>query len=257
MRQNCVDMTSDPIIVADIGGTNARFGIATLHGDTVHIDRQCQLHCSDFDDFEGVLSGYLKTLNGTTIGQVCIAVAAPVLAGDVSFTNLEWRFSKSEICRTFGFDRIEVINDFAAVAAAVPHLTDSDLSVISTGKKVADAPIAVVGPGTGLGVAALLPGVDGWTVLPSEGGHATIACTGPLEFELIHRISEGSGNVPAETLLSGAGILKIYNTLCLMSDLHPVAGSPEEVTTAALSNTDAQAVEALSVFCRLLGGGGG
>ena len=243
----------EPLIVADIGGTYARFGVATADDKGMSIDRKCQLPCADFADFESAFASYREELHVADVRQACVAVAGPVVSGNASLTNLDWRISGKKVCRDFGLERFEVVNDFAAVACAVPLLAPADLSTVSKGKKQTNAPIAVIGPGTGLGVAALLLIRDEWVVVPSEGGHASLASTGPLEAEIMARIG-GGYEVSAETLLSGAGIVRIYDALCAISGKVIVYHSPEQVTEAAAVGSDELAVSAVNVFCRLLGG---
>jgi glucokinase len=243
----------NPLIVADIGGTYARFGVATSRAGGTLIDRKYQLPCADFKDFESAFAIYRDELHVSDVRQACVAVAGPVVEGSVSLTNLDWHISGQKMRQTFGLDRFEVVNDFAAVASAVMHLTSDDLCTIAPGTKRENAPIAIIGPGTGLGVAAILPIKGEWVVVPSEGGHASLASTGPLETEIISRIG-GGFEVSAETLLSGAGILRIYDALCAVHGEVIAFNAPEQITEAAVAGSDELAVTTIDVFCRLLGG---
>ncbi len=245
-------MQSEPVLVADIGGTNARFGIATWSGAGLQIEHQRKLPCKEFNTFEGALASYYETLNGARINQACIAVAGPINGRFTSFTNLDWTISVSEVSRSFNLQELELINDFAAVACAIPHLVANDLSVISGEDDVANAPIAVVGPGTGLGLAALVPDGDRWTIMPSEGGHALMPACSELEARVIGLISDDV-TVSAETLLSGSGIRRIYEALCKLDDSPVELYSPESITRAAVLNSHAQAVATIEMFCLFLG----
>lgn len=246
-------MGVNPLIVADIGGTYARFGVATPQGGGMLIERKYQLPCADFADFESAFANYREELHVSDVRQACIAVAGPVIEGTVSLTNLNWHISGQKMRQTFGLDRFEVVNDFAAVASAVMELAPDDLQTIAPGSRRGNAPIAIIGPGTGLGVAAIFPLKGQWVVVPSEGGHVSLASTGPLETEIMSRIG-GGFDVSAETLLSGAGILRIYAALCEMHGKVIAFNAPEEITAAAVAGNDKLAVSAIEVFCRLLGG---
>lgn len=245
-------MPTEQLLVADIGGTTARFGIATMQDCHTHIAHECELACAEFADFESALSTYWGTLNGAEIRHACIAVAGPVNRNPVALTNLDWQISSEKIRRMFGLKRIEIINDFAAIACAVPHLPSNQYKVICEGERVPGSPVAIVGPGTGLGVSALLPSGNGWSVLPGEGGHALLASTSLLEAEIIRRVG-GDRGVTAETLVCGPGIFRIYKALCDIRGRAPAATDPIGVTHAMLNETDAIATEAMAVFCRFLG----
>lgn len=246
-------MGVNPLIVADIGGTYARFGVATPRAGGMLIDRKYQLPCADFADFESAFANYREELHVSDVRQACVAVAGPVVEGNVSLTNLDWHISGQEMRQAFGLDRFEVVNDFAAVASAVMQLTRADLSTITPGIRRENAPMAIIGPGTGLGVAAILPIKGEWVVVPSEGGHVSLASTGPLETEIMNRVG-GGFEVSAETLLSGAGILRIYDALCGIHGKVIAFNAPEQITEAAVAGSDELAVTAIEVFCRLLGG---
>lgn len=246
-------MPIDPCIVADIGGTNARFGVAVGDDNGIRIEEQHQVKCADFPDFESAFSSYRDNVLNTKVHQACVAVAGPVTGQSVLMTNLDWQLSIPDLQRKFGLDVCEIVNDVAAVACAVPQLRDEDLVTVCEGTRSHGSPIAVIGPGTGLGVAALMPRDSVWVVVPSEGGHALISTTGRLESLVIERVG-GASAVTAETLLSGNGILRIYNALCDIEGVERRCLTPEEATQAALRGSDEQAVAAHHMFCRLLGG---
>lgn len=247
----------NPVIVADIGGTNARFGLVTgfdADSGRILIEQKRQYLGADFPDFNSVFSCYTDSLDGVRPGQACIAAAGPVKGGRVSMTNLNWSISSSETCKTFGFDRVELINDFTALAYSTLFLGADSLSIICRGEMNPEAPRCIVGPGTGLGVSALAPGKGHWLSLSGEGGHITLASTGKYENQVIQQIAPAQGMVSAEKILSGPGILRLYQAICAIEGYPGIAATPEEITNLALSDSDPAASATFSVFCRLLGG---
>lgn len=247
----------NPVIVADIGGTNTRFGLVT-HFDAdsglVSIEHKRQYPSADFPDFASAFRYYYDALDGVNPKSACIAIAGPVKGGQVRMTNLNWSISKAKACKAFGLDYFEVINDYTAMVYSTLYLDTDSLSTICKGTINTEAPRCIVGPGTGLGVAAIVPCGRYWVTLSGEGGHITLASTGKYENQVIQQIAPGQGKVSAETILSGPGILRLYQAICALEGRHGIAKSPAEVTSAAVSGTDPVASSALSMFCRLLGG---
>ena len=247
----------EPVIVADIGGTNARFGLVTgfdAASGQVSVEQKRQYLSADFPDFASVFSLYTESLGGFNPRQACIAIAGPVKEDGVRMTNLNWSISSSEACRAFELDRFEVINDYTALVYSTLFLGSVALSNICRGATNPDAPRCVIGPGTGLGVSAIAPSNGHWVTLSGEGGHITLASTGKYENQVIQQIAPDRGMVSAETILSGPGILRLYQAICTIEGYPCQAATPMEITSAALSDSDSAASIAMSMFCRLLGG---
>ncbi len=246
-----------PTVVADIGGTNARFGLVTgidAANRRIRIESKRQYSCADFPDFNSVLSRYCESLDEVRPAGACIAIAGPVNGSQVRMTNLDWSVSCSEARRAFNLERFNVINDYTALSYATLFLGDEALSTVCQGSVDPKAPRCIIGPGTGLGVAAIVPCDDHWVVLSGEGGHVTLASTGPYETRLIQHMSASRGMIRAEKVLSGPGIRRLYKAICEVEGYPDAAALPAEITAAARAGSDPAAVKAFEVFCRLLGG---
>lgn len=245
---------SGPRMLADIGGTHARFAWQAPGGA---VGDFVTLECARFacigDAMRAALRGW-----GRAAPPCCgIAIATPVLGDRVGMTNLGWAFSVSELREEFGFHRLEVLNDFSALALAVPRLPRQDLRALGGGHAVPRAPIAVLGPGTGLGISALVPGgAEDWRVLQSEGGHATLAVCTATEREVLARLAARHEHVSAERVLSGPGLVNLHRAVWAMH--RPGTASPQlsasAISRAALTKADPVCVEALTLFCAFLGG---
>ncbi|HLN23003.1 MAG TPA: glucokinase [Patescibacteria group bacterium] len=238
-------------LIADIGGTNARFALVAPGGHDA-LDPQV-FHCADFACPTDAARAYLNRVapnDPPTRGA--FAVASPVLGDEVAMTNHVWRFSIDAVRDELGLDRLDVVNDFTAVALSIPLLSRADM--ISVGGGIADptAPIAVLGPGTGLGVAALVPTPNGFLPIPTEGGHVTIAAADDHEAQVIAWLRSRFGHVSAERVLSGPGLVNLHCALRGLSGLGEEAVTPAELSRRALSG-EPLAREALDMFFAMLG----
>lgn len=255
-------------LVADIGGTNARFGLAQSASTVSATARPARveeiqlLPCADFERIEAALETYLQSLpaaKAASISEACLAIAGPVGADRVAVTNLPWAFSKSSVQRTLGYARFEVINDFAALALGCPGLGGDDVTRIDTrnaaiAAEAADEPRAVIGPGTGLGVCGLQRIGNSWRALPGEGGHATAAAVTDEEFAIVQFLRRRHSHVSAEHLLCGRGLVTIYESLAAVRGQEVAQRNAAEITSAALAADCALATAAVNTFCNLLGG---
>ena len=262
---------SFPYIVADIGGTNARFALVSGFKSACRCTQEFVLEdvkaykCSEFNRFEDVFDHYLEALCKDVTGA-CVSIAGPVSDNCVSMTNLDWSFSGDKLKARYQFSFFHVINDFAANAMSVISLGGGDLVRVQSpvvphveNKKVNLLPRAIVGPGTGLGVASVVHTGKSWMPVPGEGGHANFAPVTNLDIELYKLIQKDISYVSLETLLCGAGLSRLYMALAELRDerVDEQASLPEHISAAALSHSDMLAVEALSIFCRVLGSAAG
>jgi glucokinase len=238
------------ILVADIGGTNARFALADPA--TLELTEIRQVRCADHPSLEAALSDYLGALLSPP-GLAAIAVAAPVTGGQVNMTNSTWSFAGEELCRKVGLEHIEVLNDFEALALSLPHLTAGELYQIGGGAPVEHAAKAVLGPGTGLGVAALAWSGERWVALPGEGGHVTLGAEDERQLALLERIRKGRDHLSAERVLSGPGLAELYQAVAASRGLKPDELQPNDVLVLGSSGDDEVAVEALDLFISWLG----
>ncbi len=239
-----------PGLVADIGGTNVRFGITTADGDVRGITTY---RCADYPSLTAAARAYLDAAGEPPPSQAALAVAGPVQGDTIRMTNHLWTFSTADVRRELELDRLEVLNDFAALALAVPALAGEDLTVIRSGTAVGSAPCAVLGPGTGLGVAALLPDGDSWTALTTEGGHRDLAAQNEREWQIVRHLSQRFEHVSVERVLSGPGLVNLYEAISRLSDEEPQSLTPAAVVAGARERSSPACVEAAKLFSGWLG----
>ncbi|MDY6942997.1 MAG: glucokinase [Pseudomonadota bacterium] len=244
-------MTSDVrFLLADVGGTNSRFALADEQG---RIFEPRNFLNKDFPDLYSVIKRYLEGLSERyelSIGA--FAVAGPIRSdGSIHMTNLGWDIDPAVLARTLGLQRIDLLNDFTALAWSMPVLSDEDFVIIGPRRTVAPGPLAILGPGTGLGVSGLLPHGDGWCAISGEGGHVTLAPADRAEADVIERLRPQWGHVSAERLVSGPGLVAMYRLLAA-DDNGPPCDTPREVTLAATTG-NAIAARVLEMFFSFLG----
>ncbi|MEE4812260.1 glucokinase [Pseudomonas viridiflava] len=238
-------------LVGDIGGTNARFAI--WEDDALHSVRV--FPTIDYIGPEKAIEVYLQDLElkRGDIGYVCLAVAGPVDGDLFQFTNSHWQLSRKAFCEDLSVDHLLLINDFTAMALGMTRLKDDEYLTVCHGVGKPDRPRAVVGPGTGLGVGTLIKESDTrWLALPGEGGHVDLPIGTAREALLWTRLMAEHEHVSAEVVLSGAGMLLLYQVSCALDDIEPELKSPAAITTAALAG-DPVAAAVLDQFCVFLG----
>lgn len=239
-----------PILVADIGGTNARFGLIDDTG--IHDPRI--FRCADFPSAQAAAEAYLDTVRpAERPRQGAFCIAGPVTGDVITPTNLPWGFSVETVRAALGFERLRVINDFTAVALSIPRLTDADRRQVGDGRPEPGAVIGVIGPGSGLGVSGLVPGPQGWTALSGEGGHTTMAPVSDRESAVLAQLRKTYDHVSAERVISGPGLVNLYEALSIVDGRDPARLTPAEVTAKALEGSEAHCVEAVEMFCAMLG----
>jgi len=242
-------------LIADIGGTHARFALCTGVQDIGQID---VLDSTAFPTMEDAIRHYLDSHGKPRIRHAVIGIAKPVLGDHVKMTNAAWEFSIEQMRRSLGLEHLHVFNDFAVLAMAVPRLDASDLAQVGGGKRVAGAPLGLLGPGTGLGVSALIPSRTGSPIaLATEGGHVSFAPADDLQAMLWRAARERHGPVSMERLISGSGLAFIYEALCEDQGTRPNQYTPAEISKHAIDDTDALCRQALDTFCAILGSAAG
>ena len=268
-------MSTDAMaLVGDIGGTNARFALTDLSTPNVELLQSQSLPNAEFASMQHAIEHYLASV-GARPKRAALAVACPVGQDEIRLTNRAWSFSRRELQRTLGLDELRMLNDFGAVAWAIPALQREHLLTLhgpSTGSGQAAAPlrgpVSVLGPGTGLGV-ALLVGSDahGWHAVETEGGHVSFAPVGDEERAIATWLTAQHGRTSTERLLCGKGLSEIDAVLrgasaVLPSQvpspgeaslLRPTLRDPAEIVAAALEGHDAAARRTLARFCAVLG----
>ena len=257
-------MSSSPTplaLVADIGGTSARFALTDLQGVLPQLSHQRSFPCSDFANLEQAARHYLESV-GRRPSHAAFAVASPSGSEDIRLTNLAWTFDRRKLRQSLGLEVLDVLNDLGAVAWAVPVLGPAD-SVVLQGApdRPLCGPVTVIGPGTGLGI-ALLAGdaARGWTVTETEGGHASFAPLGAEEMQIADWLAARFDRVSNERLLSGPGLSHIHAALVASGAIRSAAPGPSgelrdpaAIVDAALAGDDVTAKRALARFCAVLG----
>ena len=249
-------MTNEPsYLVADIGGTNARFAIARGTTQTgFDLDHVRRLKNEDFEHLRDAVLAYLETCRDACPQRACFAVASPIRPGEVQLTNATWRFDPAQLGQDIGVDGLIAVNDFAAQARGAPLIPEADVVEINRGRPVEDAPIAVLGPGTGLGLGLLVPAGGGIRVVATEGGHATFAPRTELEMDVARILAREYGFVSWERLLSGRGLVNIHRALCQIEGVPWPGHRPEAVTAEAMSDPQSLSARVVDFFCTILGG---
>lgn len=202
------------ILVGDVGGTNTRLGIAYIDGDDIRLDNFSKFRNDDYVAFEAVLDEYLRT-QAVNPYAASFAIAGSIQDGAVSLTNRDWHISSWGLSKQYGFKFAQLHNDFAAMARSVPLMDSASFEVIyESGKTNDGAPIVVAGPGTGFGVAVVVPLPSGVHILPSEGGHQAFTAYTEDESELLHILQKDTPFVSLELVSSGSGMDRVHKAIC-------------------------------------------
>jgi glucokinase len=241
------DFAGGARLLADIGGTNARFALETapLRFEAVGV-----LACADYPSMKAAVQAYLARIAQQYPGPIrhaAIAIANPVDGDQVCMTNHHWSFSIGGMRDELGLDTLVVVNDFTALAMALPHLAPGQRVQVGGGTPQDGRTIGLVGPGTGLGVSGLVPAGGHWVALASEGGHASYAPGDEFEDAIVRQLRAKFGHVSAERLLSGPGIEMIYE--CLSGK----ELGASEITRRAQDGSCDDCVRSIDVFCGALG----
>jgi glucokinase len=238
-------------LIADIGGTNARFALAGPDGRPR--DEQRLLVA----DFPGPVEAARAYLGERTVRHAVFAVATPVDSDWIDLTNAPWAFSVRAVQNALDLKRIAVINDFTAQALAVPRIEAEERVQILDGEPQPRSAIAVIGPGTGLGVAGLLPVLDTWYPIPSEGGHVSLAPHNEREASILALLQKRFGHVSNERVLSGPGLINLATALAVLDGEVIDLDDPLEVSRRAESGQCRYCREALERFSSFLGAAAG
>jgi glucokinase len=238
-------------LVGDVGGTNARFGLVSPDGALLHSNT---FACTDFAEIGDAIGAYLATRGTLAMPRAgALAIAAPISGDRIAMTNHPWSFSVAALRDRLGFERFLAINDFTAVALALPRLREGDRMAVGGGAPVAGTPIAVLGPGSGLGVSGLIPAGSGWVPLTGEGGHATMAPASERENAVLTLMRRRFDHVSAERCLSGPGLVNLYNSLAALDHVPAAPYTAAQITDPEIAAADPLCGEATAMFCAMLG----
>ncbi|CAN0618947.1 putative Glucokinase / HTH-type transcriptional regulator [Burkholderia multivorans] len=250
IKAAAIQHADGPRLLADVGGTNARFALETGPGEITQIR---VYPAAGYPTLADAIRQYLKDVKINRVDHAAIAIANPVDGDEVSMTNHDWRFSIEATRRALGFDTLLVVNDFTALAMALPGLSDTQRVQIGGGTRRQNSVIGLLGPGTGLGVSGLIPADDRWIALGSEGGHASFAPQDARE-DLVLQYARGQfPHVSFERICSGPGIALIYRALAARDGKRVPAGVDAPHVVAQAQAGDALALETVECFCGILG----
>jgi glucokinase len=245
-----MDFSLEHRLLGDIDATNVRFALLS-NGVLGPIK---WFTVAEFPRFTDAVKAFLdRHCRQVSVCEALLAVAGPVDNNRCVLTNSEWTIDAPELCAVFSFAKVHILNDFEATALSLPLLTAADLYPVGGGEAVLGAPMAVLGPGTGLGVACFVPGSQSSIVVASEGGHATMAATSDSEDAIINHLRREFGHVSAERVISGSGLENLYRAVIAIDGIEAPKRNAAEITNAALDSTCTTARAALDLFCAMLG----
>lgn len=244
------------LIAADVGGTHARVALVECgraQRPPFSIGQYRKYACADFPSLASIIASFRDEVAQAPAECVALAIAGYVVDDALINVNLPWSVSISGLRAALGVRELAIVNDFEAVAHAIGHVDDADALLLSGPTAPQQGPVLVVGPGTGLGAAVRIAQPDGLLVLPTEVGQATLAATTDIEFDVLREMRRGSGRVLVENVLSGTGLVNLYDALRALHGAPPQALSPAQISAAALDGSDALAARTVEVFCGWFG----
>lgn len=240
-----------PVLIGDIGGTNARF--ALLADRDAPWERIPDIHTANHPTVEDAIEKDVLGRTALRPKTAVLALAGPIAGEAVSLTNCPWIFEPRKLIPRFGLASMILLNDFEALSLCLPGLGPGDLDPIGNGRAAAERPKVVVGPGTGLGAGALIHARGAWIPVPGEGGHIDLGPVSERDFALWPHFEKSFGRFSAETLLCGPGLMRVYRGVAALEGRTPTLTTPAEVTAAGLAGDDPTSVEALEFFVTHLG----
>ncbi|MDQ5907984.1 MAG: Glucokinase [Pseudomonadota bacterium] len=243
-------LNTPPALIADIGGTNARFALIDAHR-RLYAERT--LACADFPGLIAAGQAFLQAAGGMRPRRAAVAVATAISGDQIQFTNSPWSFSIEAVRQELGLDQLTILNDFTALALALPWLAPEERRTVGGGEAVHGAPIALIGPGTGLGVSGLIWSGERWLPLETEGGHVTFSPVDDREWVISRILQKQFGHVSPERLLSGPGLVNLYHALAELEGWVPEALTPADITDRALAGACRHCQDVLDMFCGALG----
>ncbi|MEM7360121.1 MAG: glucokinase [Pseudomonadota bacterium] len=247
-------MTNHPLLIADIGGTNARFALATEQAP--FFDQAQTLQCIDYATVEDAIDTYLQSHGLEQLGGICFAVAGPIQFESVSFTNSHWTIKSSELRSRYSIERAQLLNDFEAIAYSLAQLSREDVVPIGPEGSIdtdQDFSFGVLGPGSGLGVAGLIQREGHLYPLPTECGHVGFAPDNEQQDQIMQVLRTKFGRVSNERLLSGPGLVNIHEALCEINHVANPGLAPADIAVAAREKTDPLCMETMEIFFQVMG----
>ncbi|MYM32577.1 glucokinase [Duganella sacchari] len=254
-RDSFSHLANGPRILADIGGSSASFGLETAPNQ---IEAIWLTECAAYPTLGAAMVAYLSQAETVAAGGyqarfAGIAIANPIDGDWVTMTNHHWSFSIEAVCSQFSLKSLVVVNDFTALASALPYLAPEQKHQIGAGVARAGATIGLVGADAGLGVSGLVPAGDRWIAIDSEGGHATFAPMNEREIDILRYARRYHEHVSSERLVSGIGLSLVYRALCERARVEPQNLSTGDIMDRGLHRLDPVCEETLLAFCEMLG----
>ena len=240
-----------PVLIGDIGGTNARFALIPDRDAPVQIFRP--VATADFPDIEAAIEASVLAKTELRPRSAVIDIAGPIVGDEVDLTNAHWVIRPRETITRIGVGDVILLNDFEALALALTALPADDLVQVGGDAPTETGAKVVIGPGTGLGVGGLVNASGLWVPVPGEGGHVEIGPSEPDEFAIWKHITPEDGRISAEVLLAGRGIVGLYRAVATADGQRPKFSDPADVTKAALAGSDPEAVRTIDLYARFLG----
>jgi len=240
-----------PILIGDIGGTNARFSI--LLDAYAEPKPFPNVRTADYPTIDDAIQKIVLDTSSVQPRSAILAIAGPIDGDEIDLTNCDWVVRPKGMIADLGFEDVLVVNDFEAQALAVAALSDEYREALGTSNEPHMASRVVLGPGTGLGVAGLVYARHMWFPVPGEGGHVDVGPRSERDFQIFPHLKRIEGRVSAEEILSGRGVVNIYQAVCAADGVQPAFSDPADITAHGLNGTNPQAVETLSLFATYLG----
>ncbi len=240
-----------PILMGDIGGTNARFSILVdAYAEPKHFPN---LHAADFKTIDEAIQKGVLDKTSVQPRSAVLAIAGPIRGDEIALTNSHWVVRPKTMISELGLDDVLVINDFEAQALAIAALSGDAREPIGPARDGAIASRAVLGPGTGLGVAGLIHAQHAWIPVPGEGGHIDLGPRSKRDLQIWPHLEAIEGRISAEQVLCGRGLQNLYHAICTVDGIEPTLKEPADITTHALAGSDRAAEETVSLFVTYLG----
>lgn len=240
-----------PRLLGDIGGTNARFAIKIA--EDLPFTEPVVLRCRDYAGLPEAIEHYLSSNHLPQPRWAALAIATAVSGDEVNMTNNHWSFSIKKLQSRIAVSHLRVLNDFTALAMAIPGFNPEDLSPVGGGQAIPGKAIGLLGAGTGLGISGLIPNSQGFIPLEGEGGHLTLAASNPREEQLISQVRRKLSHVSAERLLSGPGLSALYEAVATLQDARIEELAPGEISQRGVLGSCPICRETIETFCAMLG----
>ena len=245
-------MHSDsPNLIADIGGTNARFALVDSPKGTPY--KSMTLRCADYPRLVDATLAYLNGISAPPVRHAAISIATSVASDQLQITNLGWTFSIRQARQALKLTSLKMLNDYTALALALPQLTDGEYQQFGGQQSRDGDAMAVIGPGTGLGVSGITRVGNRWSPLQGEGGHVSYGPLNSREADVIEIVRRQFEHVSVERLVCGPGLALLYQSIATLDGLKIEAATPKDITEMAMGKSSGIAEEAVDMFCAILG----